>query len=64
MNHSWLMQVNFTFFNQAMVTERTAESRLSLKKHIVKEFGQSKGQRMYEQADRMQVSVQYSTPIV
>ena len=47
-----------------MVTERTAESRLSLKKHIVKEFGQSKGQRMYEQADRMQVSVQYSTPIV
>ena len=38
-----------------MTGERTPESRLNLKKHIVKEFGQSKGQRMYEQADRMQV---------
>jgi hypothetical protein len=31
------------------------KNRLEMKKHLVKSFGQSKGQKMYEQADRMAV---------
>ena len=34
------------------------------KKHLVQEFGQSKGKRMYAQADRMAVSYFSSTYIL
>ena len=36
-------------------SQDASRRRASMKKHLVKEFGQAKGQRMYAQADRMQV---------
>ena len=32
-----------------------AKTKAAAKKHLVSEFGQKKGRRIYEQADRMQV---------
>ena len=45
------------------ILEETDEKKKSAaaKKHLVNEFGQSKGQRIYAQADRMTVEQEYLT---
>lgn len=55
-NKSWRLVVLQGFCNDFQDEEAAGEgSRTKKKKHLVKEFGATRGQRVYEQADRMTV---------